>query len=42
MDVPPALAFGEAGTVLPNGAVVPPGTTLRYVITLEEVSPAYF
>lgn len=43
IDIPPALAFGSEGPVkFPNGETVPSGSTLRYVVTLEEVSPAYF
>ena len=42
IDIPAPLAFGEAGVVLPNGVEVAPGAALRYEVSLEEVTPAYF
>ena len=39
--VPPALAFGAEGKLVAVGVSVPPGATLTYVVSLEDVSPSY-
>ena len=39
LDLPASQGLGIAIAAMP---VVPPGTALRVLITLEEVSPAYF
>lgn len=39
--VPPQLAYGDKGRELPSGAVVPPGASVTFIITLEEVTGSY-
>ena len=46
MVVPPSLAFGSEGKLLATGGNsppirVPPGATLTYLVSLEDVSPSY-
>ena len=41
LTVPPALAFGAAGKLVAEGVTVPPGATLTYIVSLEDVSPSY-
>jgi len=40
--IPAQYAFGDQGICLPNeGCLVPPNETLKYVIKLKNVAPAY-
>mmetsp|Transcript_28680 Transcript_28680/g.80747 ORF Transcript_28680/g.80747 Transcript_28680/m.80747 type:complete len:268 (-) Transcript_28680:434-1237(-) len=39
--LPPELAFGQQSRELPGGAVVPPGSTVKMVVTLEDVTGSY-
>ena len=41
LTVPPELGYGQERRELPGGAVVPPGSTVTLVVTLEEVTGSY-
>jgi len=39
--VPPALAFGKEGGVLPNGARIPPNATLIFTVEIKDITTNY-